>query len=92
MNKKGEIIMMDYEHLFATALHAKLKKKIVGKIYVEVTRENVLLVKIESFGGLSYSTTIDNFSDKIINGFSTDYAAYEIVDQYKKFITKKFLK
>ena len=84
--------MMDYERLFATALHAKLKKKIVWKIYVEVTRENVLLVKIESFGGLSYCTTIDNFSDKILNGFSTDYAAYEIVEQYKKFITKKFLK
>lgn len=84
--------MMDYEYLFATTLHAKLKEKIIGKIYVAVTRENALLVKIESFGGLSYSTAIDNFSDKILNGYSTDYAAYEIVNQYRKFITNKFLK
>lgn len=84
--------MMDYEYLFATTLHAKLKEKIIGKIYVAVTRENALLVKIESFGGLSYSTAIDNFSDKILNGYSTDYAAYEIVNQYRKFVTNKFLK
>lgn len=84
--------MMDYKYLFATTLHAKLKEKIIGKIYVAVTRENALLVKIESFGGLSYSTTIDNFSDKILNGYSTDYAAYEIVSQYRKFVTNKFLK
>lgn len=85
-------MMADYEYLFVTALHAKLKEKIIGKIYVAVTRENALLVKIESFGGLSYSIAIDNFSDKILNGYSTDYAAYEIVNQYRKFITNKFLK
>lgn len=84
--------MMDYEYLFATTLHAKLKEKIIGKIYVAVTRENALLVKIESFGNLTYSTTINNFSDKILNGYSTDYAAYEIVNQYRKFVTNKFLK
>lgn len=85
-------MMADYEYLFANILHAKLKEKIIGKIFVAVTRENALLVKIESFGGLSFSTTIENFSDKILNGYSTEYATYEIVGQYKKFVINKFLK
>ena len=84
--------MVDYEYLFAMGLHAKLKEKIVGKIFVAVSRENVLRVKIESFGDLSYYTEINNFSDRIRDGFSTDNAAYEIVEQYKKFIFNKFLK
>ena len=82
----------NYEYLFETNLHARLKEKIIGKIFVKVTRDDALLVKIESFGGLNFSTTIDGFSDRILNGYSTEYAAYEIVSQYRKFVIHKFIK
>ena len=84
--------MFDYEYLFAMTLHAKLKEKIVGRIYVAVTREDELYVKVESVSDLTFIHTIEDFSHKIQNGYSSDYAAYEIVQEYKRRILKTYLK
>ena len=84
------MFMVDYEYVFATTLHQKLKEKIIGKIYVTVTIADELLVKIESFNGLTYKFIRGNFSESILHGFSTDFAVYEIVTEYKKFIMKKY--
>lgn len=83
--------MVDYEYLFSMNLHAKLKEKIVGKIFVTVKPNDTLYVKIETFEGLTYDVSVHNFSERFLNGYSTDYVAYEIVREYKKFITKKIL-
>ena len=82
--------MRDYEYLFATTLHQKLREKIIGKIFVKVTTDDALLIKIESLGGLEYKTYIENFSTRIFNGWSTDYAAYEVVNDYKKFVMDRY--
>lgn len=85
--------MFDYEYLFAmTLLHAKLKEKIVGRIFVTVTQDDELYVKIESFGGLTFNWKIEDFSIRIRNGYSSDYAAYEVIQQYKRYIIKTYLK
>lgn len=82
--------MTDYEYLFTTTLHQKLREKIVGKIFVKVTRNDELFVKIESYGGLEYRFYRSNFSESIVNGYTTDFAAYEVVAEFKKFITNKY--
>lgn len=82
--------MKEYEYLFSTNLHAKLKEKIVGKIFVKVTYNDELLIKINSYGNLECTIHIGNFSERILNGWSTDYAVYEVIKQYREFLNKKF--
>ena len=82
--------MTDYEYLFTTALHQKLKDKIAGKIFVKVTQNDELFVKIESYGGLMLKSFRDNFSESLLNGYTTDFAAYEIVTEFKRFIMTKY--
>ena len=81
---------MDYGKLFAINLHGKLKEKIIGKIFVVVNQWDKLVIEIESFGGIEYRIVYDNFSSRILNGWTSDYAVYEIVREYKKFINQKF--
>jgi hypothetical protein len=84
--------MTDYGYLFATSLHTKLKEKITGKIFVIATKEeDALFVKIESYGDITYKYYLDNFSDRILNGLSSDYVAYEVVKDFKGFILSKYL-
>lgn len=83
-------MMMDYEYLFSMNLHQKLREKVIGKVFCRVNDENELYVKIESLGDLKFSTTIDNFSERVLNGYSTEYAVYEIMSKYEKFIHNKY--
>ena len=80
--------MKDYEYLFAMAVQQKLKKQIIGKIFVKVNCDDELITEIKN-GDTELRSVITNFSDKIINGYPSDYAVYEIVNEYKKFILRK---
>lgn len=84
--------MTDYEYLFSTNLHAKLKERIQGGIYVKVNDNDSLVVKIMRQDGNNFDVSFTDFSNKFLNGFTTDYAAYEVVKQYKKFVMKQFFK
>lgn len=83
---------MDYKYLFERALHEKLREGIVGKIFVKVKQNDNLIIKIESDGGIKFDMSITNFSDRIVNGYSTEYAAYEVKKRYKAFIMQRFFK
>lgn len=82
--------MMDYEYLFAMTLRQKLRERVYGKIFCEVNRDNVLVVEIKSRGDWIFNMEFDNFSERFINGFTTEYAMYEVVNKYKKFITNRY--
>ena len=82
--------MMDYEYLFAMTLHQKLRERVYGKIFCEVNRDNVLVVEIKSRGDWIFNMEFDNFSERFINGFTTEYAMYEVINKYKKFITNRY--
>lgn len=82
--------MTDYGYLFSMNLHAKLKEHIVGKVFVKVTGGDELYVKIQNMGNLQYEALMPNFSERLINGLTTDYAAYQIIDMYKSYILKKY--
>lgn len=84
--------MLDYEYFFSTNLHAKLKERIQGGIYVKVNQDDILVVKIQRQDGNNFEYRFENFSSKIINGFTTDYAAYEVVSEYRKFVLRQFFK
>lgn len=85
--------MMDnYKYIFSCILHEKLKEKVEGKVFVKVTRNDELLVIIQSYGDIEYKTFISNFSEKILNGWGAEYAVYEIMREYKKFIMKKYFR
>lgn len=83
--------MADYEYIFSTLLHKKLKEKIVGHIYVAV-RNDILITEIDTIGGIKIDISINDFANKLVNGYSTDYVAYEIAKEYKKKILSKYLK
>jgi AAA15 family ATPase/GTPase len=80
--------MADYEYLIAMNLHAKLKEKIVGKIYVTVS-DDKLYVRIDSFENLTWDLSIPNFSQMVLNGFSTERIAEDIATKFKKYVIKK---
>lgn len=84
--------MMDYEYIFSTNVWQKLKERVWGKARCTINDNDQLLVRIESKYGLYFETTIDNISEKIVNGYSTDYAAFEITKKYERFIHNRFVK
>ena len=81
--------MLDYEYIFATDLHKKLKPRIKGKIYVCITKYNELSVKINNLN-LEYEYLSENkFSDMVLNGYSTDDAMQEVMQDYQQFVYEK---
>lgn len=81
--------MLDYEYIFATELHKKLKPRIKGKIYVCITKYNELSVKINNLN-LEYEYLSENkFSDMVLNGYSTEDAMWEVMQDYQQFVYEK---
>lgn len=81
--------MREYEYLFAISLQNKLKDKINASIFVNVYRDT-LCVNTKTKFGIEYETSIDNFSEKLLNGYNAEYTAYEIVKGYRSLINRTF--
>ena len=83
--------MRDYEYLFATTLQQRLKTKIKGKIFCKVTYNDELYVSIRNENsGIECELREGGFSEKILNGYSTQYAEYEIIKKYKIYLNDRF--
>lgn len=86
-------MMQDYEYLFAMNVHEKLKEKVNARVYCKINQDDELYVEIEdSNSGIGYYYAIPDFSRKIMNGYTSEYAVYEIVKSYKNYIMKRFFK
>lgn len=83
--------MLDYGYVFGKTLHEKLKERINGSIFVKVTQDDGLYIRIETIGDLTYKYYLDNIADKIHHGLTTDYVAYEVINDFKRFIFSKYL-
>jgi hypothetical protein len=70
--KRRNGVMTDYEYLFSTNLHAKLKEKIGGGIFVKVNEKDSLIVKIERKDGNNFDISFTDFSNRLIYGFSNE--------------------
>lgn len=83
--------MTDYGYVFSKALHAKLKGKIYARVYVESTNDDKLNITISrSDEDLVFKMSIEDFAHKMLHGYSADYAAYEILEKYKRFIMNRY--
>lgn len=81
--------MKDYEEIFATSLHTKLKEKIKGKIYCRI-RNDQLYVSIENVNIKKFEVTVDNFATKLIYGFSVVDVANEVISKYTRYVHKYY--
>ena len=82
--------MSDFEKLFTLTLHGKLKDRITGKIFVKVIQGDILFVRIISYGDTKYEYRLENFSERILNGMSTEYVAYDVTKGFEHNILKKY--
>lgn len=77
------------EQLFSMAVQQKLKRKIIAKIFVKVTLNDELLVVIrreDDNEELEFKLFISNFSEKCLNGLTSDYVVYDVMSKYKQFL------
>ena len=95
VEKEGKTVT-DYEYLFSMNLQAKLKEKIQGAIYiyiyVKVNENDSLVIKVTRHDGNNFDMSFTDFANRMLNGLTTDYAAYEVVQKYKKFVMTQFFK
>lgn len=82
---------MNFERIFARNLAQRLSEKIYGKIVVKVNGDN-LEVYIDCWTDISCTITIYDFTNKILNGYSTDYCCYEVLERYKRILMKRYFK
>lgn len=83
--------MTDYGFVFSKALHEKLKEKIYAGVFVRSTNDDRLEITIARANeDLVFKMEISNFSNKILHGYSAEYAAYEIISKYKRFILNRY--
>lgn len=86
-------MMRDYEYLFAMNVQQKLKDMVKARVYCKINPEDELYVEIEDRdSGIGYYCAIPGFSQKMLNGYTSEYAAYEVVKAYKNHIIKRFFK
>lgn len=84
--------MLDYECLFSNHLYEKLKGVIKGGIFVKVNENDSLVVEIKRKHGNNFGVSFTDFSNRVLNGFATEYAAYEVTKRYQKFVMRQFFK
>ena len=84
--------MQDYEYLFSKQLHEKLKDKVKGKVWVKIYHDE-LHVKITNYNEVSkYEFVMNNLSNNILNGLSSEYLVYAILKDYKIHVNKLYFK
>jgi hypothetical protein len=64
--KRRNSVMTDYEYLFSTNLHAKLKERIQGGIFVKVNENDSLVVAIKRKDGNNFDMSFTDFSKQNI--------------------------
>lgn len=95
--------MEDYEYLFSTELHKKLKEKVKGKVFVKIKHDKlyVEITKINECNNHvryirstdpTYEYVMNNMADHILNGLSTSYLTYSILKEYRKFVNNQYFK
>lgn len=84
--------MNEYEYTYSMALLSKLKCRIRNKrIFVTVTSDDELVIRIEHESGLIYEISFDNFSRRLLYGWSSDQATSEIIQKYKSYIIERVM-
>lgn len=76
---------------FAIAVHQKLKDRVHGRVFVKVTYNDELYIRIEN-DDTEFKTYVSNFAERIFNGWTSDFAVYEVLKQYRAAINERYFK
>ena len=82
--ERGIYMMVDYGYCFAMALQQRLKSKIKGRIFVAVNDDDVLFINITNKDETVFKISFNNFANRLYNGWTSEYAAYEVISEYRK--------
>lgn len=81
--------MVEYERLFAESVQKKLKNKIIGRIFVCVTHNDELLVKIYRDEDVMFQSLEPHFTKNLQNGLTSNEVVRNTVKQFRETIHKK---
>lgn len=84
--------MQDYEYLFSTELHKRLKEKVKGKVWVKIYHDELHVNIIPNENGELYEFVMTDMSSRILNGLSTSYIVYDILKDYRNYVNKQYFK
>lgn len=91
--KKGDGNMAEFEYLFCIELQKKLREKIVGNIFVKVNLDDELIVNIRlEYENINYGWKTGDISKKLLHGYNSDDAVWDVYNSYKGFIINHFFK
>lgn len=57
---------------------------------MKIRSNDEIYIKIESIGNLKFEMVVSNFSERIMNGMTSEFAAYEVVNTYRNYILGKY--
>ena len=82
-------MMKEYEFIFASTLRQKLMEHLYGGVKTWVVDDELFIsIRLEE-REILYELSVPNFAERILNGWTTDYAVYEILQGYRRFINNK---
>lgn len=84
--------MYDYEFVFAKTLQQKIIDQVWAGVKTWVSGDELYVSIMRDENDINFVTSIPGFSERILNGWTTDYAAYEVIKKYKAYITKMIFK
>ena len=85
-------MMAEYEYIFSNTLKNKLIDKVKGGVKTWIYDDELhISIRLEECG-IQFEHIIPNISERILNGYATDYAVYEVVQIYHSFIRDRFFK
>lgn len=79
-----------FEYSFSSQLFQKLKDRIVGKVYVNITHDEVYVEITHDFN--TWSCRTNNFTERYLSGWSVDLAAEEYLRMYKGHVISRYFK
>lgn len=82
-------MMKEHEQYFAMTLQQKLKKQVIGRVFVKITYNDEILVVIRYSDEEEFKMFIPNFTEQLINGLSTDYVAYNVIREYRTCLIRR---
>lgn len=68
------------------------QKRMIKWCFGFTVEDDSLVIKVTRRDGNNFDMSVTDFANRMLNGLTTDYTAYEVVQKYKKFVMTQFFK
>lgn len=68
------------------------QKRMIKWCFGFTVEDDSLVIKVTRRDGNNFDMSFTDFANRMLNGLTTDYTAYEVVQKYKKFVMTQFFK